>query len=238
MREPIIFPEDDRFIEDLILQRTGDFVKYGGRPALDHWFASGDRSQLVDCLRTQGLVQSFLHDTAERLRLEAQELIARLPMARGRSAVSIGPGNGLIELFLFDHLQFSKLLLIDIEDSERHVHGFAEQGAGYASLSATREFLVANGVPEDRLLTCNPTREPLPDTRFDLLISLLSMGFHFPCDDYADFILNNAEAGARIVMDKRMRARDPGYDRLLSGLQTECRVPSMKSERLFMVRQR
>jgi hypothetical protein len=235
MSKPIVFPRDERFVEDLILQRTEEFVKHGGGVALERWFADGDRSQLVACLKQQGLLEAFVQETAERLRAEAEELANALQAPLDRSAVSVGPGNGLLELFLFRRLRFSTLLLIDIEDTESHVHGFSQHGSGYASLAATKDFLVANGVPSHCILTCNPRREVLPKGRFDLLISILSMGFHYPCDEYVDFILDNVSEGGRVVLDKRRGATDKGYERLHGALvvQAERRFP--KFDRLVLL---
>lgn len=234
MKKQIVFPSDDSFVENLILQRTGDFVKYGGKHALERWFADGDRSLLVEALRSTGSINRFLRDTADRLQVEAQEVAALVPALSPATVVSIGPGNGLVELFLFDYLPISKLLLIDIEDSEAHAHGYAECGSGYASLAATRNFLVANGVPEQCIQTCNPKHEAIPQVKFDLLISLLSMGFHYPCDDYTDFIVSNINSDGIIVMDKRRRVLDFGYATLLENFRIVNQRESAKSQRVVL----
>ena len=46
----IKLPESNRFIEDLVLQRTGPFVKLGGAATLGEWMASGQRSQPLEFL--------------------------------------------------------------------------------------------------------------------------------------------------------------------------------------------
>jgi hypothetical protein len=232
--EDIRIPTDSAFIEDLVLQRTASFIACGGAGALNHWFATGDKAQLSEHLHRNGLLERFLHATVAEIRREADTLVAGLPPECFGSVVSIGPGNGILELLLMRSVPVSSLLLIDIESSDTHRHGFNDTGSGYASLAATRAFLEANGVAPAALVTCNPRREPLPDFEFDLLLSVLSMGFHYPCDDYVDFIEGNAHQRSLVVIDKRRDAPDAGYERLKRSFAVLRSTPAGKHDRVVL----
>ena len=234
MAGPIHFPNDTSFIGDLILQRTTPFIRLGGGQALTQWFATGDKSQLFEFLRRHGLIDAYLNETLDEVSNDVNALIQFLPGQSYKRIVSIGPGNGLVELLLYRRIPFSSLLLIDIESSDVHKHGFAQHGSGYASLEGTRQFLIDNGVPAEVIQTCNPKQQALPAFEFDLLLSLLSMGFHYPCDDYATFIRRYIAPRGKVVLDKRKGTIDAGYEILMRGMSVEQRVDAPRVERLLL----
>jgi len=230
----INIPTDRQFIENLILQRTGHFINYGGARALNHWFACGDKTQLFDFLSRNDLLQRFFRDTFNDISLEADALISNLPAECFNSIVSIGPGNGILELLLIKKTTVKTILLIDIETSDTHQHGYNPTGSGYASLDAARSFLISNGVPSQSITTCNPKFEDLPDFRFDLLLSILSMGFHYPCDEYTDFICKNFRPGGFVVFDKRRGTPDSGFDVLRKSFHISKNIAAQKHDRIFL----
>jgi hypothetical protein len=128
----------------------------------------------------------------------------------------------------------ARLLLIDIEQSKEHQHGFAQHGSGYADLASCRRFLTSNGVPDADIATCNPRNQPLPPGEFDLLISLLSMGFHYPCDEYTNFILTGLRSGGSLILDKRTGSTDTGWDTLKSHFKVLTQAVDAKSVRLVL----
>ena len=103
-------------------------------------------------------------------------------------------------------------MLIDIEESDSRHFGFAEEGAGYASLERARDFLVANGVPAEGITLVNPRHEDVSKVApVDLAISLISCGFHYPASTYEDFFRNNVNPGGAIVLDIRKGSGGIGY---------------------------
>jgi len=65
-------------------------------------------------------------------------------------------------------------------------------------------------------------------------MSILSMGFHYPCDEYVEWILANKGEGALIVLDKRRDAPDAGYDSLRAEFDVRESLESPKSSRVFL----
>jgi hypothetical protein len=229
----IELPESSRFIEDLILQRTGPFIKLGGAAPLSTWMASGQRSQLFEFLITNNLLQSYLKEALREISQDMDVLVSSLPAGCFNRVISIGAGNGILELLLIKRMPVKALLLIDIEESDVHRHGFSSHGSGYASLHATKDFLVANGVEADSIFVCNPRIAPLSTFPSDLIMSILSMGFHYPCDDYTDFILRSLQNGGQTVFDKRRGKADPGYAAIGKSMRLVKSIPFQKSDRMF-----
>jgi len=229
----IHMPSDSEFIENLILQRTGVFTLLGGASELNDWFQTGDKSKLSYFLKSNNLLESFITQTFAEIAQEVDNLMSRISHINNSAFISIGPGNGLFELILMKKMEFSRVLLIDIEETNDHNHGFNSKGSGYASLKSTKEFLTRNGIAEEKIILCNPTKQELPEFNYDLLISILSMGFHYPCDEYVEFIIKNVNQDGIVVIDKRRSVNESGFDKLKDFFKIEGVYDYKKHEQFF-----
>lgn len=223
-------PED---IANLILQRTTTFMRLGGGAAMSHWVNTGEKEPLARFLVEQGRVNEFVAAVIAEIAAEFQPLRSFITALRPAAVASIGPGFGMFEHLVYQ-LTSARLLLIDIEQSAEHQHNFAARGSGYSSLASCSRFLAAMGVPEARVVLCNPRREPLPAEAFDLLLSLYSMGFHYPCDEYAAFIRDQLRGGGLLIFDKRVGAADAGWDALAPLFDVVAEMPAPKATRLVL----
>jgi hypothetical protein len=222
-------------IADLILQRTGTFIAWGGREALTHWMKTGEKAQLTAFLLKNGRVNDFVNAVFAEVAAEFRVLRPYVEELKPRSAVSIGPGLGFFEMQLYN-LTRPELLLIDIEESAEHVHGYAQKGSGYSSLASCRNVLIAGGGDPARITSCNPRHQPLPPGQFDMIVSLISMGFHYPSDEYAAFITNGLRKGGLMILDRRAAVSDAGFAALEPLFDVVHTIPSPKSSRLILVR--
>lgn len=225
---------DQNFISNLVLQRTGAFLRLGGAAALEEWFQEGSSQSIISFFKKSKLLDCYLAQVEDEVESEFKALINVVPSGALKHIVSIGPGNGLIESKILSLGETERLLLIDIEQTDSHYHGYALTGSGYANLSATKEFLLANGSYGTEIFLCNPFKDELPLFSLTLCVSFLSMGFHYPCDQYAEFINKNSIHGAVIVLDKRRNQRDMGYELILEGRSLFNKISSVKSERVFI----
>jgi len=229
----IIFPLNSQFLIDLILQRTGPFISLGGSAALKLWFDKGERNALVNFLTEQRLTNVFLAQVLADVKKDASEIIAAIPDDALSHVVSIGPGNGLIELLLLKRNKTQKILLLDIEYTDTHHHGYNYHGAGYASLLETKQFLTLNGIPDELVLLCNPQKDAIPQFPFSLLVSILSMGFHYPCDEYVEFIEENSQPNSILIFDRRVGVINAGLEALKRGFSE---TPLSSSEKAHRIR--
>jgi hypothetical protein len=229
-------PPGDQFMIDLVLQRTSPFIKLGGAEALGRWFASGDRQGILDFLQRPGFIEIYIEHTLLEIETEVVQLVSKLPEGSLQSVLSIGPGNGVVELALARLGKTSDLLLVDIESTAHHRHGFNSDGSGYASLNATKDFISDNLEARISISTCNPTHEKIPEFNYTLCISLLSMGFHYPCAEYARYLVENGASGSVVVIDKRRHVADIGFDFVAKFFQPLHVFPSQKSDRVIMRR--
>ena len=125
--------------------------------------------------------------------------------------MDIGCGHGLVAAWLARLLRPAEIVLLDIEDSAYRGHFWGEAGAGYAQLALAARMVEAEGV---RALPLNPARDPLPKGGFDAAISVVSCGFHYPVDDYADFLAEGIRPGGAVSLDLRKRRAEAALSRL------------------------
>lgn len=187
-------------IANLLLQRTSYMERNDdGRPeAFLDWMRRDDRRLLAEAADRRELVLNLYRNEIQN---ELDQLREYLP-ARATAVADIGAGIGLLDLAIHRALD-ADLHLIDIETTPERYHLYADKGAGYANLATARAMLLRNGVPEGRLRTTNPRREQLEDGTYDVIVSLLAMGFHFPCDTYHAFIKASLAPGGVCIFDHR-----------------------------------
>ena len=197
---------DTRQIINLCRQRSnriGRFVP-SREEASDSWPSLMEEA----CVKHRDEILSRVSAELNDIFLAIEPAIERV---NPTSLADIGCGQAFIDLLIYRRFGCD-LVLIDIEESEDIHFGFAKTGAGYASLDAARQFLVANGVPDRAITTINPKREPkaaLPPV--DMAISLLSCGFHYPADTYEAYF--RTQVRKAILLDCR---RGKGGDETLA----------------------
>jgi hypothetical protein len=224
--------KDRDLVIDLILQRTGVFLEIpGANIALRNWFAHGEREGLYEHLVRTNSLRYYISKTLAGLQEEAASISLTLPPKIG-SLVSVGPGNGMIELILARSKRISELLLVDIERTSDHHHGYNQQGSGYADLCRTSASLMRYLGGNVNVITWNPLKHPPPVFKYDLLVSILSMGFHYPCDQYAEFIMENSKKGSILIIDKRKNVPDYGFGVISERCDIRVLSENAKSRRL------
>lgn len=185
----------------IALQRTDHLLRLPGLGSPSYRLWRRDRPGLLLAeawLRRRAILAGAAAD----IQAEFAALERFLGERRIERMVDIGCGHALIDV-LFHRRYGCELHLVDIERSDTHRHDYHESGSGYASLRAARDLLVANGVPAERVRTTNPDREPLADRGCDLVLSLLSCGFHYPVRTYAAFAREALKPGGLFLVDLR-----------------------------------
>ncbi len=194
-----------RDVANIILQRS-EIGPVGEE--IRQWLAGNDAPLLAYAEKHR---EEVLSEALEAARRACGEFVGAVDAQRPARIADIGCGYAFADLFL--HRRWgSGIVLIDIEESEARHFGFAEEGAGYASLERARAFLQANGVPADAITVVNPRRDDVSQVGpVDLAISLISCGFHYPASTYEDFFRQNVSPGGAIVLDIRKGSGGIGF---------------------------
>jgi len=141
------------------------------------------------------------------MRQEYASIRAYLP-SRCAAILDIGCGVAGIDALLGQHYaeQAVELFLLDKSRVEPAVYYmFHRRAAFYNSLVVARSLLLANGIPADRihLLEANERARIAIDRSINLVISLLSWGFHYPVETYLPEVLRLLGEDGRLILDVR-----------------------------------
>jgi SAM-dependent methyltransferase len=132
--------------------------------------------------------------------------------------LDVGCGLGAIDVLLSRHYSEAaapSLYLADFGDTATRIdYRFGPSHAHYNSFEVARGLLLKNGVPAESLHFISPKDIARPEygSRFDLVISTLAWGFHFPVETYAEAVSAAMADGARLILDVRVGTN--GIDQL------------------------
>ncbi len=125
------------------------------------------------------------------------------------SVLDIGCGVAGIDVFIFQHYGASDKIsfyLLDKTDVNSKVYySFSEKGAFYNSLSTAKNLLTSNAVPASNIHTMEVSEDSSIETgeSIDLVISLISWGFHYPVSTYLERVHEILSPGGSLILDVR-----------------------------------
>lgn len=123
------------------------------------------------------------------------------------SILDIGCGVAGIDVLLNKHYEGKPTFyLLDKTKIEKSVfYGFKPRGAFYNSLDIAKEMLIQNGISERCVRCVEATDANKIDIhcKVDLVISLISWGFHYPIEIYLDKVYDKLVEGGFLIIDVR-----------------------------------
>jgi len=149
----------------------------------------------------------------EDMSIEYETIRDHLPQTC-QNILDIGCGMAGIDIFLFQHYQSDTNIdyfLFDKTEINRKVfYGYKEKSAFYNSLILAKRFLTLNGIDESKIHTMEvPSNNKISiDISFDLVISLISWGFHYPLSQYLDDVYELLNDGGTLILDLRKTTQD------------------------------
>lgn len=131
--------------------------------------------------------------------------------------LDIGCGIAGIDIFLNQHylnrgVEFYLLDKSEVEDSIYYM--YEKNGAFYNSLNTAKTTLVMNGVEKNNvhLVEATEKNDIDIDNDVDLVLSLISWGFHYPVSVYLEKVHNILNEGGALILD--IRKNTDGLDLL------------------------
>jgi SAM-dependent methyltransferase len=145
------------------------------------------------------IVQSYLNDMEK----EYLMLKDRLPHT-ATQILDIGCGLAGIDIYLHRHFPESKIFLLDKTGQSKNLHyGLESEASFYNSLRLAHELIERKGVPAECVVEIDIDKDKFPQEKFDLIISLLSWGFHYPVSTYLDEVKRSLAPGGMLIIDVR-----------------------------------
>ena len=161
---------------------------------------------VLEALLTKPRVERLFREDMER---EYATIKPHLPKHSHR-ILDIGCGVGGIDVLLDQHYrakgQAVDIYLFDKTEMPKKVYyGLEQNGCYYNSLAVAKEMLVSNGAAPERIFLQEDRSDHTIDfkTKFDLVISLISWGFHYPIQTYLDQVYTLLASGGTLILDVR-----------------------------------
>lgn len=178
--------------------------------AIESLFSNFNLSVSIESFFTHGTVEKLL--TGEMC-FEYNSMKDFLPK-NAKSILDIGSGVAAIDVLLYRHYDEYKpsiYLLDKTEMPSKVYYSFKSKGCYYNSLPLSKKLLIDNGIPSHKVFTEEAKDNKIDfNARFDLVVSLISWGFHYPVSTYLDQVYEKLNIGGALVMDVRKVEGDKG----------------------------
>ena len=117
--------------------------------------------------------------------------------------LDIGSGLGIIDVYINNfYNNIPEFTLIDKSHVEKKVsYGFNVNGQFYNNFDLTLDFLEYQGLDSKKIDLVDANLKNNINKNFDLVVSLLSMGYHYPITQYLETLRNNTNIDTVFIFD-------------------------------------
>lgn len=199
-------PDDAEYFISLQRTQYQTWLIRKARRYLPSHFVEGALLRFVEKMRKQTIASLYFKDMQDEF-----ETIEPYIDRGAKHVLDIGCGMAGIDVFISRHVSAETTIhLMDRTQIDPIYYGFKISGAFYNNFDITREFLTSNGMNRDRLHFITAAKGKIAESgySFDLILSLLSWGFHYPLDYYLDEALDALTPTGLIIIDLRSGSGD------------------------------
>ena len=121
-----------------------------------------------------------------------------------KSFLSIGGGIGGLELIINQRFKNNIYHFIEknyISKKVKYGWGGMENTEAYNDLSIQKDFLKMNDMDENQINIYDYDNDQLPEKKFDIIISLLSLDYHYDFNLYEDYLKKVSKPDTKIIFD-------------------------------------
>jgi len=118
--------------------------------------------------------------------------------------LSIGGGMGGLELIVNQSFHNRNYYFIEknyISKKIKYGWGGKVNDEAYNDLSIQKSFLVTNGMQNSQINIFDYDKDSLPTIKFDVIISLLSLDYHYDFELYMDYLKKVCKPSTKIIFD-------------------------------------
>ena len=122
---------------------------------------------------------------------------------KAKNIMDVGCGLGVINIFLQQHYKNNlKYFLIDKNKIDLKIkYGFKDNYESYNDLQETKKLLNSNGIKNENILMIDAEKQIMIDQKIDFVISLKSMGYHYPYEKYLSLLKKVASDNCIFIFD-------------------------------------
>jgi len=120
-----------------------------------------------------------------------------------KDILSIGAGLGGLELILNKESDVKSFTFIERNFISKKIrYGWDDKNnEGYNDLNLLKNFLIKNNLSESKMTIVDYDLENLPNKKFDLIISLFSLDYHYSFEIYFDYLKKISHNDTKIIFD-------------------------------------
>ena len=117
--------------------------------------------------------------------------------------LDIGCGLGIINIFLNKNYNHNaQFFLIDKDRVDIKIkYGFSEKYESYNSLNETKNILLSNGLVNEQIILKNADKDIDINQKIDFILSLKSMAFHYPLENYLKLFSKICSKNTEFIFD-------------------------------------
>ena len=120
-----------------------------------------------------------------------------------KNLLSIGGGLGGLELVINKKFNVKSFTFIERNYVSKKVkYGWDNKNnEAYNDLTVQRNFLTKNGMESSKFKIFDYDNDQLPKDKFDIIISLFSLDYHYDFTIYLEYLKNNTHKESKIIFD-------------------------------------
>lgn len=200
------------FRRSVVVQKIITFLPKRIAWALESVFSYFDSVVSVEAMFTRKKVEELFN---QEMNNEYESMKQYLP-ANANSILDIGCGVAGIDIFLNKHYGSPNIYLLDKTEMPSKVYyGLTSKGCYYNSLDIAKKLLEENGVKSENIHLEEAMDNKINfDTKFDLVVSLISWGFHYPVSTYLDEVYEKLNNGGALIIDVRKKSGVDGIEEI------------------------
>ena len=130
------------------------------------------------------------------------ELLKKYLNFSNKNILSIGGGVGGLEVLIGRNFDCSFTFIEKNYTSKKVKYGWDKNNEeAYNDLGLLRNFLLDNSISEKRFKIFDYDHDILPDEKFDIIISLYSLDYHYNFDIYSEYLKKISNNHTVLVFD-------------------------------------
>ena len=149
-------------------------------------------------LSTKNIGKAYFEDMHQEL-----ESINSTIELYDKNLLSIGSGLGGLELIINKKFNVKSFTFIERNYVSKKVkYGWDNKNnEAYNDLTIQRKFLIKNGMESSKFKIFDYDNNQLPKGKYDIIISLFSLDYHYDFNIYLEYLKNNTHNNSKIIFD-------------------------------------
>ena len=130
------------------------------------------------------------------------ETIKNFLPSNASNILDIGCGLAILDIFLAQNYEKPNFFLIDKNKVDLKIkYGFSKNYESYNNLNETKKILLANNILDEQIFLNNAEEKIDINKKMDLVLSIKSMAFHYPLENYLDLLKRVCTKNTEFIFD-------------------------------------